>query len=62
MFVLILAAGAYVTLSVRPADMTNMPGMIGGNMNGARPHHLQTPNERITAPLPVAVKILSIFM
>ena len=52
-FLCFSAAGAYVTLTVRPADMTSMPGMIGGN--GARSHHLQTPHERVTAPLPANV-------
>ncbi|CAL8080561.1 unnamed protein product [Orchesella dallaii] len=48
---LIRAAGAYVTLTVKPSDLISMPGvgLIGGN--GGRPH------DRVTAPLPVNSEI-----
>lgn len=61
-YVYITAAGAYVTLTVKPpgGDLypptPTMPsvGFLGGN--GGRPHH-HLSTERVTAPLPVNVSI-----
>jgi hypothetical protein len=64
LYIFYLAAGPYVTLTVKPPDgngigIGNMPsvGFLGGN--GGRTHHHLSSNERVTAPLPVNVRVLS---